>query len=158
MLNSFSYDHIVFMYARYFLFKTFLYKILHLTLEYVTTCNGRDLTLSESNSEIQRNNTKFSTISQIWCVLHVLWGKKREGEMEEDIHWVLIIQFPHCARELSSRESLIENFCTPRCPPSSLVIFRLSSLCLSRTDLKRVIGLHGDAQDKRKEGRRDAVA
>lgn len=46
--------------------------------------------------------------------------------------------------------------------PGTLPVLRLyfafllsRSSSLSRTDLERVIGLHGDARDKRKEGRRD---
>lgn len=138
--------------------------------EHVTAYNGRDY--NESSSEIWKDNTRlhdeiFSKSSNMtyMCVLHsVLWKKKKKKRgrwkwtfTECSLYNFLIVHEsrPELARK--SNRKLLYSLVLSQFSSYISPFHRLSSLCLFRTDLKRVIGLHGDARDKRKEGRRDVA-
>jgi len=123
--------------------------------------------MSESDSEDMKEKhenfrIKFSAI-WIWHVYTALYAVKKKRKKEKGSGHSLSAYytvFSLCTRAvLSSRESLIENFCTLWLSQFSSYI-SLSLHCPSSVfpDLKRVIRLHGDARDKRKEGRRDTAA
>jgi len=134
----------------------------------VTACNGRDcnerIWFWRHEGKTRKLQDKILSNLNMTCVYCIVCCKEKtkEGKRKWTFTECLLYSFlivhescPELARK--SNRKLLYSLVLPvlqlyfAFPP-------LSSLCLSRTDLKRVIRLHGDARDKRKEGRRDTAA